>query len=174
MEFDGHYYFSSFIDLFLILSQLIPTHTLLKWTKMFILKLVVCILLRVLGQVQGFRLTQHSFEYFSGYLIKYSKQCCLDGNPEPDKMFIFWICLPCVTQALQTKNQKIQQFGIPGGDINTGHVPQGPWSLRWDSKVWLWVLRDSDHWVITLQTADPSSRQRGHPIETRQQPSGRR
>jgi hypothetical protein len=27
-----------------------------------ILKLVVCILLRVLGQVQGFRLTQHCFE----------------------------------------------------------------------------------------------------------------
>jgi hypothetical protein len=30
----------------------------------FVLKLVVCILLRVLGQVQGFRLTQHCFEYF--------------------------------------------------------------------------------------------------------------
>jgi hypothetical protein len=29
-----------------------------------ILKLVVCILLRVLGQVQGFRLTQHWFEFF--------------------------------------------------------------------------------------------------------------
>jgi hypothetical protein len=29
-----------------------------------ILKLVVCILLHVLGQVQGFRLTQHWFEYF--------------------------------------------------------------------------------------------------------------
>jgi hypothetical protein len=29
-----------------------------------ILKLAVCILLRVLGQVQGFRLTQHWFEYF--------------------------------------------------------------------------------------------------------------
>jgi hypothetical protein len=29
-----------------------------------ILKLVVCILLHVLGQVQGFRLTQHCFEYF--------------------------------------------------------------------------------------------------------------
>jgi hypothetical protein len=29
-----------------------------------ILKLVVCVLLRVLGQVQGFRLTQHWFEYF--------------------------------------------------------------------------------------------------------------
>jgi hypothetical protein len=28
------------------------------------LKLVVCILLRVLGQVQGLRLTQHCFEYF--------------------------------------------------------------------------------------------------------------
>jgi hypothetical protein len=27
------------------------------------LKVVVCILLRVLGQVQGFRLTQHWFEY---------------------------------------------------------------------------------------------------------------
>jgi hypothetical protein len=32
-----------------------------------ILKLVVCILLRVLGQVQGFRLTQHWFQYF--YLV---------------------------------------------------------------------------------------------------------
>jgi hypothetical protein len=29
-----------------------------------LLKLVVCILLRVLGQAQGFRLTQHWFEYF--------------------------------------------------------------------------------------------------------------
>jgi hypothetical protein len=29
-----------------------------------ILKLVVCILLRVLGQVEGCRLTQHCFEYF--------------------------------------------------------------------------------------------------------------
>jgi hypothetical protein len=29
-----------------------------------ILKFVVCILLRALGQVQGFRLTQHWFEYF--------------------------------------------------------------------------------------------------------------
>jgi hypothetical protein len=28
------------------------------------LKLVVCILLRVLGQVEAFRLTQHWFEYF--------------------------------------------------------------------------------------------------------------
>jgi hypothetical protein len=32
--------------------------------KFFFLKLVVCILLRVLGQVQGFRLTQHWFQYF--------------------------------------------------------------------------------------------------------------
>jgi hypothetical protein len=34
------------------------------YTHCYILKLVVCILLRVLGQVQGFRLTQHWFEYF--------------------------------------------------------------------------------------------------------------
>jgi hypothetical protein len=32
--------------------------------NVLVLKLVVCILLRVLGQVQGFRLTQHWFEYF--------------------------------------------------------------------------------------------------------------
>jgi vacuolar-type H+-ATPase subunit I/STV1 len=32
--------------------------------SVIILKLVVCILLRVLGQVQGLRLTQHWFEYF--------------------------------------------------------------------------------------------------------------
>jgi hypothetical protein len=32
--------------------------------KQIVLKLVVCILLRVLGQVQGFRLMQHWFEYF--------------------------------------------------------------------------------------------------------------
>jgi hypothetical protein len=37
---------------------------LLIWIKSKVLKLVVCILLRVLGQVQGFCLTQHSFEYF--------------------------------------------------------------------------------------------------------------
>jgi hypothetical protein len=44
----------------------------------YFLKLVVCILLRVLGQVQGFRLKQHRFEYIilfsnrymSGYWIK--------------------------------------------------------------------------------------------------------
>jgi hypothetical protein len=60
-----------------------------------VLKLVVCILLRVLGQVQGFRLTQHCFEYFiwfppedghttqtcSGYWIKYSNQCCVRRKP---------------------------------------------------------------------------------------------
>jgi hypothetical protein len=32
--------------------------------KVLILKLVVCILLRVLRQVQGFHLTQHWFKYF--------------------------------------------------------------------------------------------------------------
>jgi hypothetical protein len=36
-----------------------------KMKYKFILKLVVCILLRVLGQVQGFRLTKHCFEYFT-------------------------------------------------------------------------------------------------------------
>jgi hypothetical protein len=35
-----------------------------------VLKLVACILLRVLGQVQGFRLTQQQ----------------ADGNPEPDEV----------------------------------------------------------------------------------------
>jgi hypothetical protein len=38
------------------------------WQIIVILKLVVCILLRVLGQVEGFRLTQHWFEYFI-YLV---------------------------------------------------------------------------------------------------------
>jgi hypothetical protein len=47
--------------------------------------------------------------------------------------------------------------------------PPGWGRLKWDSKVWLRVLRDSDHWVIALQTAGPSSRQRGRPTETRQQ-----
>jgi hypothetical protein len=47
--------------------------------------------------------------------------------------------------------------------------PPGWGSLRWDSKVWLRVLRDSDHWVITLQIADPSSHQRGRPTDTRPQ-----
>jgi hypothetical protein len=43
------------------------THLLLVlfyWSFWGILKLVLCILLRVLGQVQGFCLTQHWFEYF--------------------------------------------------------------------------------------------------------------
>jgi hypothetical protein len=44
-------------------------------------------------------------------------------------------------------------------------------SHSWDSKVWLWFLSDSVHWVITLQIADPSSRQRGRPPETRPQTS---
>jgi hypothetical protein len=35
------------------------------------------------------------------------------------------------------------------------------WSPRWDSNVWLWVLRDSVQWDNALQTTDPSSRQRG-------------
>jgi hypothetical protein len=34
-----------------------------------------------------------------------------------------------------------------------------PSSLRWESNVWLRVLRDSDHWQIALQITDPSSRQ---------------
>jgi hypothetical protein len=33
-------------------------------THIYILKLVVCIMLHVLGQVQGFRLMQHCLEYF--------------------------------------------------------------------------------------------------------------
>jgi hypothetical protein len=36
-------------------------------------------------------------------------------------------------------------------------------SLRWDCNVWLWVLRESDHWQIPLQITDPSSHQRGRP-----------
>jgi hypothetical protein len=44
--------------------------------------------------------------------------------------------------------------------------PRGWRNLRRDSKVWFRVLSDSDHWVITLQIADPSSRQRGRPTET--------
>jgi hypothetical protein len=47
--------------------------------------------------------------------------------------------------------------------------PRGWGSLRWNSKVWLQVLRDSDYWEIALQIADPSSRQRGRPTETRLQ-----
>jgi hypothetical protein len=47
--------------------------------------------------------------------------------------------------------------------------PPGWGSLRWDSKVWFWVLSDSDHWVITPQIAVPSSRQRGLPTDTRPQ-----
>jgi hypothetical protein len=31
--------------------------------------------------------------------------------------------------------------------------------------MWLRFLSDSDHWVITLQIADPSSRQRRHPTD---------
>jgi hypothetical protein len=46
-------------------------------------------------------------------------------------------------------------------------------SLRWDNKVWLRDLRDSDHWVIRLHIADPSSRQRECPTETRPQISDR-
>jgi hypothetical protein len=43
-----------------------------KKIKFFDFKLVVCILLRVLGQVQGFRLTQHWFEYFIQQLLHVS------------------------------------------------------------------------------------------------------
>jgi hypothetical protein len=42
-------------------------------------------------------------------------------------------------------------------------------SPRWDSEVWLRVMGDSDHWVITMQIADPSARPRGRPTETRPQ-----
>jgi hypothetical protein len=47
--------------------------------------------------------------------------------------------------------------------------PPGWGSLRWDSKVLLRVLSDTDHWVTTLQIANPSSRQRRRPIDTRSQ-----
>jgi hypothetical protein len=39
-------------------------------------------------------------------------------------------------------------------------------------QVWLRVLRDSDLWVIALQIADPSSRQRERPTERRSQLQG--
>jgi hypothetical protein len=56
------------------------------------LKLVVCILLRVLGQVQGFRLTQRiglniysvTATCFGLMTIFRWTSVALDGNPEPD------------------------------------------------------------------------------------------
>jgi hypothetical protein len=47
--------------------------------------------------------------------------------------------------------------------------PPGWGSLRWDSKTQVRVLGDSDHWVIAIQNANPSARQRGSPTETRPQ-----
>jgi hypothetical protein len=35
--------------------------------------------------------------------------------------------------------------------------------LRWENNVWLWVLGDSNQWVVALQTTDQSSCQRGRP-----------
>jgi hypothetical protein len=46
------------------ITQLTTDPLLYNIANIIVLKLVVCILLRVLGQVQGFRLTQHWFEYF--------------------------------------------------------------------------------------------------------------
>jgi hypothetical protein len=54
------------------------------------------------------------------------------------------------------------------GDINTRTWPSRLGSLKWDSKVWLRVLRDSGQWVITLRIVDPSSRQRGRHTKARQ------
>jgi hypothetical protein len=52
--------------------------------------------------------------------------------------------------------------GIPHHTSICTHCVNGGWrSLRWDSKVWIRV--------IALQSADPSSRQRGRPTETRPQ-----
>jgi hypothetical protein len=48
-----------------------------------------------------------------------------------------------------------------GGDIGKGNWLSGLESLRWDRK--------SNQWVIVLLTADPSSRQRGRPTDTRPQ-----
>jgi hypothetical protein len=72
-------------------------------------------------------------------------------------------------------------YPVPGGITGTPCSwgtqirepgPTGWGNLRWDSKVWLRVLCYSDYWVIALQTADPFSRQRGRPTETRPQPTG--
>jgi hypothetical protein len=62
--------------------------------RRLILKLVACILLRVLEQFQGFRLTQHCFNsclvfYLNNRYIFRSYDhlqawIALDGNPEPD------------------------------------------------------------------------------------------
>jgi hypothetical protein len=49
-----------------------------------------------------------------------------------------------------------------------------PSSLRWDSNVWLRVLRDFGHWHIALQITDPSSRQRGRPKRRAKQLSGKK
>jgi hypothetical protein len=48
----------------LVIQPIVIRYTECDNKYVIILKLVVCILLRVLGQVQGFRLTQHWFEYF--------------------------------------------------------------------------------------------------------------
>jgi hypothetical protein len=48
-------------------------------------------------------------------------------------------------------------------NIHTGPGPPGLRSQRWDSNIWLWVIRDSNLCVITLHITDMSSRQRGRP-----------
>jgi hypothetical protein len=62
--------------------------SLAKSIKVSILNLGVCILLRVLDQVQGFPSNSTLFWIFysvtetcSGYWIKYSKQCCIRRKP---------------------------------------------------------------------------------------------
>jgi hypothetical protein len=47
--------------------------------------------------------------------------------------------------------------------------PPGWGSPRWDSKVWLRVLRDSDHWVITLRKGAPQRQDRKFQTATFQQ-----
>jgi hypothetical protein len=49
--------------IFQMFSTVWPSSS-IAYFRSLVLKLVVCILLHVLGQVQGFRLTQHWFEYF--------------------------------------------------------------------------------------------------------------
>jgi hypothetical protein len=68
----------------------------------------------------------------------------------------------CPSANLSTTNPTWPDHPLVEAGKNTSTVIPAS-NLRWDRNVWLWVLRESDHWQIALQITDPSSRQRGRP-----------
>jgi hypothetical protein len=80
-------------------------------------------------------------------------------------------CQKLFRQTLRGHGTAILSILVPKYRPQEAYATSNMW-VAWQGhspQIWLRVLCDSDHWVIALQTAGPSFRQRGRSTETRPQ-----